>query len=70
VDRVNEIDLERVDTPAVYHAVLDSPLYRRYQAKLKFGAGTNWLVVILVMIGLAAVLIVLAMSGYFDSGAR
>jgi hypothetical protein len=70
VDRVNEIDLERVDSPAVYNAILNSPLYRRYQARLKFGAGTNWLLVALVMIGLVGVLIVLAMSGYFDSGAR
>src|SRR4030042_2232906 len=30
VDRVNEIDLERVDSPAVYNAILNSPLHRRY----------------------------------------
>ena len=70
MDRINEIDLQRVDTPAVYHAVLDSPLYRRYQAKLKFGAGTNWFLVLLVMVGLIGLLVILAMSGYFDSGAR
>jgi hypothetical protein len=70
VDRVNEIDLQRVDSPAVYHAVLDSPLYRRYQARLKFGSATNWVLVLLVLLGLAGVMLVLFMSGYFDSGAR
>lgn len=70
IDRVAEIDLQRIDSPAVYHAIMDSPLYRRYQARLKFGGGTNWLLVALVLVGLVALLVVLAMSGYFDTGAR
>jgi len=70
IDRIAELGFNRIDTPEVYNAMVKSPLYRRYQAKLKFGGGVNWLVVVLVMVGLAAVMIILAMSGYFDTGAR
>lgn len=70
LDRITDMGIDRIDTPEVYNALVKSPLYRRYQAKLKFGGGVNWLVVVLVMVGLAAVMIILAMSGYFDTGAR
>ena len=69
IDRTVGVGLSRIDSSEVYRAVVLSSLYRKYQARKIGASSSTWLWVVLVVLGLFALVVILAMSGYFEGGA-